>query len=138
MPICTKCGIDKDCTMFYKAGAGERLRGDCKTCVNAIGKLYRQKRQQLCPEARRAIIIKNKYGLSSEDYQKMIKEQDNVCKICGKPEAGYPGKLSVDHNHETGKIRGLLCHGCNCGIGFLKEDPEILKRAIAYLRESND
>ena len=74
------------------------------------------------------------HGLSHEDWQKMWNNQDGKCAICGKsfscPKDGY-----IDHNHETGKVRGLLCRNCNLGIGFLKDDPEITRKATKYLFE---
>jgi len=69
----------------------------------------------------------------------MLESQNNVCKVCNQPEKAVhritkqPVALSVDHCHTTGKIRGLLCSGCNTGIGKLKDSPEILSKAIEYL-----
>lgn len=83
--------------------------------------------------------LKGHYGLTVEDYIKMFEEQKGVCKICSKPETsisrfGTPKRMTVDHCHSTGRIRGLLCDNCNRGIGHLRDDISILEKAIEYLR----
>jgi len=76
------------------------------------------------------------YELSLEDYRAMEVRQNGLCKICGGPPKGKRQRLSVDHCHITGKIRGLLCNKCNTGIGMLGDDLRILKRAMTYLEEA--
>ena len=80
------------------------------------------------------------HGLDIQSYEEMIKEQNNQCAICGKIETrkfkGKPMRLCVDHNHETGKIRGLLCHDCNTGLGKFLDSPDLLTKAAIYLMES--
>ncbi len=80
------------------------------------------------------------FGITEEDYQRLLKEQNGVCKICGRPEAisrnGIPRHLSVDHDHETHVVRGLLCSRCNIALGSFLEDIS-LKSAIAYLEHFN-
>lgn len=82
-----------------------------------------------------------KYGLSVEKYRSMIKDQENKCLICNKEET-LKGRdkfkrLSIDHCHETGFVRGLLCHNCNAGIGMFKDAPELLRKAADYLETKN-
>ena len=73
-----------------------------------------------------------KYGLSRDAYLAMYDIQGGKCKICGDPP--WPGKnLCVDHDHSTGRVRGLLCHKCNCGIGFLRDNTELAIRSALYL-----
>lgn len=84
--------------------------------------------------ARRA----RKYGLDAVELQKMREAQQDQCAICGKEETvlGSTGKvksLAVDHCHDTGRIRGLLCNNCNRGIGLLNKQPDLLRKALAYL-----
>ena len=74
-----------------------------------------------------------KYGVSKEFLIELYEKQQGKCKICCKEPETARG-LHVDHCHSTGKVRGLLCHGCNVAIGSMKEDPEILLKAIEYLR----
>jgi hypothetical protein len=72
------------------------------------------------------------YGISPEQYEEMLKRQGGVCAICGRGR-----KLCVDHDHDTGHIRGLLCKPCNSSIGQLGDDVEGLKKAISYLEEGH-
>jgi recombination endonuclease VII len=77
--------------------------------------------------------LKRKYGITSEDYNRMFEQQDGKCAICGR----VGEKLHVDHNHKTGKVRKLLCFHCNAGLGHFIENPKLLLRAIKYLKENN-
>jgi len=80
-----------------------------------------------------------KYRLRLDDYEDMVDAQSGLCLVCGKPESqidsrtGHPYALAVDHCHDTGVIRGLLCAQCNRGIGNFKNDPASLRSAAAYL-----
>lgn len=89
--------------------------------------------------ARRA-KLKNRYGLTIEQYDQMFNFQNGLCAICGKPEtqknqSGAIRRLAVDHCHKTGKIRKLLCYNCNIVIGHSKESIETLANSIKYLSE---
>lgn len=84
--------------------------------------------------------LKNTYGLSIEDYTEMLIKQDYKCAICNQKEVsktktGDIKPLSVDHCHETGKVRALLCNACNFMIGFSRDDCDNLRNAIAYLEK---
>ena len=84
--------------------------------------------------------LKRTYGIDSKQYDEMLATQDYKCAICGKTEdtlldSGVNKSLAVDHNHETGEIRGILCENCNRGIGLLQEDVEILENSIKYLNQ---
>lgn len=81
--------------------------------------------------------LKREYGLSLEDYEKMGIRQGLRCGICNKSQTENKTKLCVDHCHKTGKIRALLCHDCNVGLGRFKDDPELLFNAIRYLQISH-
>jgi len=80
--------------------------------------------------------LRNKFDISVEDYDRMLKEQNGVCAICGQPESSDRQRLSVDHNHETGEIRGLLCQKCNTMVGMSLEKVSILESAIRFLQRS--
>lgn len=81
---------------------------------------------------RRDCTLRRKYGISIEDYEDMVVAQKGCCAICEE----YMGeKLRVDHNHTTGKVRGLLCDPCNVAIGLLKENTNALCSAIAYINQ---
>jgi hypothetical protein len=70
-----------------------------------------------------------RYGLRQEDVDALIESQGGGCAICNKT-----GPLCIDHNHKTTAVRGMLCRNCNLGIGFLKDDPAIIQRAVDYLK----
>lgn len=83
------------------------------------------------PQERTNTILKNKYGITIDEYKEILKKQGGVCAICKKSETKR--NLSVDHCHKTGKIRGLLCKKCNSGIGLLCDSKEIVSSALIYL-----
>ena len=83
----------------------------------------------------RQYFIKHKYGLEWDRYIEMLDDQGNRCAICGRHREEFNKELVVDHDHETGKVRGLLCYGCNNGIGTLQDDPDVLRKAIEYLEK---
>ncbi len=72
-------------------------------------------------------------NMKIDQYEIMLKEQNNACAICFTPQSQLKRKLNVDHNHETGQVRALLCDSCNRGIGYFKESLEIIERAKNYL-----
>lgn len=73
------------------------------------------------------------YGLTPEDYQLLMDQQDGKCAIC-RETCSSGNRLSVDHDHETNQVRGLLCRSCNRGLGLLKDNPLVLMRAWEYLK----
>lgn len=75
---------------------------------------------------------KKKIGISEEEYQQLLLNQSNVCAICDKP---CTRALAVDHDHTTGKIRGLLCNKCNRGLGYFQDNPALLEQAYFYLKD---
>ncbi|RRV29834.1 hypothetical protein EGJ23_01400 [Pseudomonas sp. o96-267] len=95
------------------------------------------------PEKKRASRLKSEYRLEQDEYQAMLESQGGACAICGAQSTGVREKgkrersLSVDHCHTTGKVRGLLCHNCNFGIGHFKDNPDLLRIAMAYLIKSS-
>ena len=158
MKTCTKCGVSKPIAEFYPAaGMADGYRSDCKVCnlaakkqrydanpqlaidrvrrwqqknkaiVNARNRAYREAN----PTAMREWHLRRRFGMSIADYDDLLLRQRGGCAICGKP----PGKISlhVDHDHETGRIRGLLCVGCNNALGQFHDDPDLLTRAIDYV-----
>lgn len=100
----------------------------------------RQRRRR--PEVRIANIdaqLRRTYGISFADYSKMLGEQDHLCLICREPASGGPkaaSRLHVDHDHETGLVRGLLCTRCNQGLGYFRDNPDLLRSAVEYLERS--
>lgn len=74
-----------------------------------------------------------KYGLSAEQFDSLLSAQGGVCAIC-RAECSVSSRLSIDHNHLTGQVRGLLCRTCNSGLGFFRESPDLLRTAASYLQ----
>lgn len=103
-------------------------------------KKYKQKQYQDNKDKFMARAMKRqyfkRYGVTPEDWDKMYLEQDGCCKICGAHQLSLSKRLSVDHCHNTGKVRGLLCMRCNAGLGNFKDDPDLLLVAINYLKET--
>ena len=83
---------------------------------------------------RREYYLERNYGITVDDYNKIFEEQGGSCAICGKHQKDLTKALAVDHDHITGKIRGLLCDGCNLALGKLNDSIKILESAIEYLR----
>lgn len=84
--------------------------------------------------------FKTKYGITIEDYETLRDAQGRACAICGRVDPiGRVSKfgpeywLAVDHDHDTGRVRGLLCSNCNQALGLLNENPDLVRKAIAYL-----
>ena len=84
---------------------------------------------------RREAVLSREYGMSLSDYRRMEESQGGLCAICGEPEPGKFGNLHVDHCHETGEVRGLLCASCNLGLGKFRDRPDLLIAASAYLEK---
>lgn len=92
----------------------------------------REKRRAALSRAKLARELQ-KFGLTPEDYERMLAEQGGVCPICLAPPTANK-RLAVDHCHRTGIVRGLLCGDCNAALGFLRDNPESANRAADYLR----
>ncbi len=122
--------------------------GDCRKCKNrehqkdwAARNKERMKSYNNKESRRRANrrTTTSRYGLTVEEYESMYSAQGGVCAICGSPETvkgngGETKMLAIDHDHGTGKVRGLLCNNCNRAIGLLGDDVEIMLNAIEYIR----
>ena len=86
---------------------------------------------------RRSQQLTKKYGITLEDYEWMLENQNHACKICGTIDPSHTsGRMVVDHCHTTGNVRGLLCNRCNTGLGYFKDNPDFLASAIKYLNDS--
>lgn len=83
--------------------------------------------------------FRRKYGIGTEDYQRLHEAQNGCCAICRQPESwkrdGKVVALSVDHNHADGSVRELLCYQCNTALGKVRESEEILEAMLAYVRK---
>ena len=116
MKTCRICGEGKKLSDFWLRKDTNKHRNECKSC-------HADKQMQ-----------KN-YGISLSIYNHIFNQQKGVCAICHLPQKSTRNeRLAIDHCHETGRVRGLLCDGCNRGIGLLKDDYRILESAVSYLR----
>lgn len=147
---CTKCGLRKRHAKFYKAKKGkDGLRAMCKKCCNKASTAWQTENRQSAnanmrrfrqnnPEKARLIrkraMVRKVYGITLEEYNEITAA--SCCEICGTKIR--PNRKCLDHDHVTGKIRGLLCNGCNTGIGFFKENPEVMEAAADYIRRHAD
>lgn len=93
---------------------------------------YRRNLEKSKKSSRNRKLITN-YGITIETYNEMFERQQGKCAVCGKHQSVLVEKLGVDHDHYTGKVRGLLCRKCNFGIGFLDDDILLLQRCMTYL-----
>lgn len=133
---CSKCGEFKSAKEFHlDTRTGDRLLSWCRSCMSHKAREYRKRYPEKHKIHDKEYGLRKKYGITLEDYTIMLTAQNGVCKICGKVNSGGQ-MLAVDHDHMTGKIRGLLCSNCNSVLGYSKDDISILTKAINYLKEN--
>lgn len=82
--------------------------------------------------------IKQRYGLTNDEISRILEVQNYKCKICRISESELKRKLAVDHCHETGKVRGMLCGRCNTGLGMFRDNEKYLETSIKYLKDSRN
>jgi Recombination endonuclease VII len=142
MKRCKICGVLKPLEEFYRAsGARDGYRSDCKVCNLARKKIwYADNREIVIAKVKkwqrenrdRHNATQREYRSTHQaEYDELLARQGGGCGICGRA----PGKISlhVDHDHETGEIRGLLCVGCNNALGQFHDDPHLLNLAADYV-----
>ncbi len=135
---CLECCEFKEIGSFYHNKQLNKPYSKCKACVCARNKKWRDepKNRIRKNEGNKRNHLLRTFGLKWSDYTDMHEDQQGLCMICNKPQSGR--KLAVDHNHSTGEVRGLLCDGCNRGLGYFKDNPALLEGAITYLRNKGD
>jgi hypothetical protein len=157
---CSLCKEEKTVDLFGKCkGSKDGLYFWCKACKSKKSKFYyvgeaKERRQKANRESyyknaedrkakgrawhnankdrARQNRLKRIYGIDDKDYEMMSRYQENKCAIC---QTKTEVKLVVDHKHSTEEVRGLLCSACNSMLGYAKENPDILNRAIDYLTD---
>ena len=150
---CSKCSKTKLTSEFYKDITKlDGLHCNCKTCSGKatlnwyrknrasqlvrMRKYHQEHKQRPRPkEKRQASEIKYRHGLTWAVYQQMVKKQNGVCAICGKQDSSGR-RLSIDHDHVTGKVRGLLCLKCNRALGLIGDSVPVAKMIVKYLRRT--
>lgn len=133
LKLCSKCNKMKDIELFsFISMKYQRRQSHCKKCRSEYIQLKRKNNPIKESLRKRKQTLKSKYGLDIKDYEIMYANQNGRCKICNNP---YK-LLHIDHCHNTDKIRGLLCSGCNIGLGHFKDSIELLKSAMEYLKNT--
>lgn len=144
---CSKCGKRKRLVDFSKSRRHKSGRGSwCKECINrnsakwkkdnpdksaaSVRRFYWKHRAQ-CILKRRCYNV----GITTKEYLEIFRLHNGKCDICGVSHLELNKGLCIDHNHETGKIRGLICDNCNKMLGHSKDNPIILENAITYLQK---
>lgn len=124
--FCTKCGEFRTCDEFnFRAKSGDKLQSWCKHC-------YKLRTED--PLYRRNTHLVRRYGINLAEHDAMIRDQAGLCGVCKKKMI----KTHTDHCHKTGRVRMILCASCNHGLGFFKDDPELLEAAATYIRLHRD
>lgn len=156
MKKCTKCKVTKPLEKYgVDKTTKDGYRYSCKDCYNKQQREYAKNNKEKIrernarkKESRKAYYqseqgikssrnshLKRNFGITLDEYENLSKKQNHVCKICGGKETQYRNRvLSVDHNHTTGEIRGLLCSNCNRALGLFKDKIENLINAVKYLK----
>lgn len=138
---CNKCNKELPLSEFRtrtRKKFGTRPRSTCKDCERKYNVCYLDKKntKQTKEQKRRRTRLTRIYRLGLKHIAEKILalfETQIECSICGKIEKNNK-ELHIDHNHDTGEFRGLLCHQCNCGLGYFKDNIEFLEKAIGYLK----
>lgn len=150
--FCRRCNNWKLESEFYKKSGKYRKEYACKKCVNIKRRAFYLENREYKLEKSREYRLKNRervlhgkrrqvYGIDEKTYNKMLKEQNFVCAVCKNPETSKVNKgpnadktnsLAVDHDHSTGKIRGLLCNRCNRALGYLKDNINLIYSLAEY------
>jgi len=134
LSYCPKCDETKPLSEFTKdkyTAFGIAIY--CKTCHRKKGK----NRYITHKNEHRNNQLKTDFNITLDEYNEILLKQNNKCAICGKSKNGNK-VMCVDHDHNTGKIRGLLCSRCNLGIGSFTDDIDLLKKAIKYLENNGN
>jgi hypothetical protein len=125
--------IKQGSEFFFKEDTRDHLSSYCKKCHSSY------KKENYNANVTKGYHLKRVYKITLEGYQDLFKIQGGVCAICRNPETiadtknGLIRDLAVDHDHKTGRVRGLLCRRCNQAMGLLNEDRDLLQQMIDYL-----
>lgn len=136
---CRKCGQDRTINYYYPCERGLfGVTGTCRLCKSdynqdRAAKRADQRKEWLTTKSRYEFYrkLQRDYGLTQQDYVNMLTACASGCMICGTHMAD--ARICVDHDHNTGQVRGLLCYKCNAAIGMLRDSPTIIRQALTYL-----
>lgn len=141
MKTCVTCKEAKPLDEFHKGRTHPQGRAPkCKPCKRAYDNARYAANRKGIRERQRVYNLMSRYGISEEEYEELLAAQGGACAICGATQgwmsshdSGKPKRLAVDHSHESGKVRGLLCDRCNTVLGKTRDSPELLRKAAEYL-----
>ena len=150
MKVCKKCGTKKSADKFYKekrvkdglqARCIDCCKADAKSVFKANPEPYRKRaREAYVYSERRARMLREEYNMTPEEYVELFEKQNGCCAICETEESGHnmTKELLIDHDHITGKVRGLLCMECNFLLGKAKADDgnKLLISSLFYLKRA--
>ena len=138
--VCRVCGEEKNLLDDYYFVRKDRslpssYSYECKACTIERTTNYNKRNSNSV----RSQYLKRNYGLTFEEFDSMLSKQDNCCAICkGKEPYGRHKRFTVDHNHKTGEVRGLLCNRCNTALGLVEDNIHTLKSMIQYLESHEE
>lgn len=142
---CRDCGVAKPLALMKKNRA---CKYGVQRMCNACSSEREMRQRDANPDIALNSHLLRKFGITLARYNELLEQQGGVCAICGEPPASILGHVSrrqgcavrprlvVDHCHETGQVRGLLCTRCNRGIGFLKDSTTLVASALGYLQRA--
>lgn len=136
--VCCRCKIAKPLDAFALCSkAWHGRRSYCKVCDRERHQEWRKAnpRTKQESEKRWAWRLRGEYGLSVSDYHLILQSQGGGCAICGATQDNHKRKMPVDHDHATGKVRGVLCGPCNSALGSFRDSSTVASAAVAYLRK---
>lgn len=135
---CKYCHVDKPIAEFSKASRNSSgVQSYCKSCA----KTYHKKYKQLNPEKSTDAHYKRSFGMTLDDVRALLHTQNNQCALCNVELSvlqgrGFSTNAHVDHDHITGKVRGILCGNCNTALGKLGDSIESIERVLSYLKKA--
>ena len=147
--ICSKCNERRRVASFYRQDTGPTgtiyRRSVCKYCALKQGQAWRKanperselNRKRSYAKRGTALHLKKRFGITEEQFGILWATCDGRCGICTQPESRKGRRLSLDHDHVTGRLRGFICSACNILLGRAKDKPELLERAASYLRHAD-
>ena len=129
--VCYSCKETKHVSEFYRSNK-IYYQKECKECNRKRKHKWHQTEQGKRSSANTK--LKNRFGITIDEYDKLVDYVDGKCQICGAICSINNHRLCIDHSHETGKIRGILCKSCNSGLGNFRDDPILLINAVKYIQ----
>src|SRR5512144_407165 len=133
---CLRCEKEKPSRQFERIGSFTFYCSSCLDQLDGTVKMEERQKEPLDPDTRRKRYeawIFQEYRLTHEKFSALLLKQEGRCGICREP-LKLDRDTHVDHDHETGEVRGLLCSSCNCGLGFFRDDQQVLLKATEYLK----